>query len=61
MKEILVKLGFKFVTGTLWKHKDVGIISINEKDSPKEIVKQIYDRGYEECQIMIRANIAIKD
>ena len=60
MKEILQKLGFEHMTGPLWKHENVGIISINDYNDPTEIVKSIYDRGFSECQSIIRADLGIK-
>jgi len=60
MENTLKKLGFKHMTATLWTHPDIGIISITEKDSIKDLVKIIYNRGYGECQLIIRTDLGIK-
>ena len=61
MKDILKKLGFKHLTGPLWKHDEIGFITIQEGDKPIELVKKIYQRGYAECQLMIRSSLVIKE
>jgi len=60
MDELLKQLGFEYMTGSIWKHEKIGIISISENDKPIDLVQKIYDRGYEECQIIIRSSLGIK-
>ena len=60
MKEILKKLGFNHMTATLWTHPDIGIISIKDEDDVNDLVKIIYNRGYSECQLIIRTDLGIK-
>ena len=59
MKDILEKLGFEHMTATLWTHPDIGIISITDKDDIDDLVKIIYNRGYGECQLIIRTDLGI--
>lgn len=60
MEKLLKQLGFKHFTGTLWKHEMVGIIQISPEDKPADVVQRIYDRGYGECQVIIRSTLGIK-
>lgn len=60
MEELLKQLGFEYMTGPLWKHEKIGIISISENDKPIDLVQKIYDRGYGECQAMIKSSLGIK-
>lgn len=59
MEELLERLGFKNMTGPLWKHEKIGIIHITDKHDVNDLVKIIYDRGYSECQLMIRISLGI--
>ena len=59
MKETLLMLGFKHITGPMWKHDEIGMISINDASTQADLVKIIYERGYKECQIMIRSSLGI--
>ena len=59
MKKLLQQLGFKNITGPLWSHEKIGIISISENDKPVDLVQKIYDRGYGECQLTIRSTLGI--
>lgn len=61
MKEILKKLGFKHMTGPLWEHEQIGVISISEDDEPNDLALKIQSIGYGKCQKMIRSNLGIKD
>lgn len=61
MEKLLKELGFEHITGTLWKHEKIGIVSIFENDKPIDLVQKIYDRGYGECQVIIRASLGIKN
>ena len=61
MKELLQQLGFEYITGELWKHELIGIISINEDNTPNDLVEKIYKRGYGECQVVIKSVLGIKD
>lgn len=60
MKELLEQLGFTNMTHNLWKHKEIGVIQILDTDTPEDIVKAIYQRGYGECQVLIKSAIGIK-
>lgn len=60
MKELLKKLGFTHMTGPLWKHEKIGIIDISDDDKPDDLVQKIYERGYSECQLIIRNDLGIK-
>jgi hypothetical protein len=59
MIELLELLGFEKVTDPLWKHELVGYMTFDETTTVTDIVKGIYDRGFGECQALIRANIGI--
>lgn len=61
MNELLKQLGFECMTGPLWKHEKIGIISISEEDKPIDLVQKIYERGYGECQVVIKSSLGIKD
>jgi len=61
MKKILKELGFEYMTGPLWRHDKIGIISVSDNDKPIDLVQKIYDRGYGECQVVIKSSLGIKD
>ena len=61
MEELLKTLGFKQISGPLWKHEKIGIISVYDKDNPSDLVQKIYNRGYGECQVVIKSTLGIKD
>lgn len=59
MKKFLIELGFEYLTGNLWEHKKYGILQFKENTTKKEIVEAIYKRGWDECQVIIRASLGI--
>ena len=60
MKEILEQLGFEHLTGPMWKHKDIGMMHFKlELEDASMIIKRVYDRGWGECQAIIRADLGI--
>ena len=61
MSDLLKTLGFVHFVGPLWKHKDIGIIAIKDEDTPEDLIGRIYERGWAECQAMIRASLGIND
>lgn len=60
MEKLLKQLGFYPFTGNLYKHDILGIMQIDPKDSPNDLVQKIYNRGFGECQELIKANLGIK-
>lgn len=60
MKELLEQLGFTYFTGNLYRHELLGIIQMEENDTPNDLVKKIYNRGYGECQEIIKSALGIK-
>ena len=60
MKDVLKKLGFNHMTGVLWKHEIIGIIQVDDNDTPSSIAEKIYQRGYGECQTVIKSSLGIK-
>ena len=61
MENLLITLGFKHLTGPMWKHEVIGIISVTDDDSELDIAKKIYQAGYTECQLSIKATLGIKE
>lgn len=60
MEELLKKMGFKNITGPLWDHPEIGIITISETDSPATLAWAIYQRGYSKRAENIRDVLGIK-
>jgi len=60
MEKLLKQLGFENMTGPLWKHEKIGIITITNEDKPSDLVKKIYERGYGECQVVIKSTLGIR-
>jgi len=60
IQTLLRKLGFKYITADLWRHEFVGIISVEDGETPDDIVKKIYMRGHGECQLEIRTALGIE-
>lgn len=60
MEDILEKVGFKHMTGTLWKHEAIGIISV-DKDVADGfgLVVCIHARGYGQAQLDVRTALGI--
>lgn len=60
IEKLAEEIGFEYMTGTLWKHERIGIISISKNDKPIDLVQKIYDRGFGECQVVIKSSLGIK-
>ena len=60
MEKLLKELGFEYMTGPMWKHEKIGIITITNEDKPSDLVQKIYDRGYGECQVVIKSTLGIR-
>ena len=61
MKELLKKMGFKYLTGPLWNHEKIGIISVKDDTTPEELAQKIYNRGHSACKLEIRNLLEIKE
>jgi len=61
MEDLLKQLKFTHFTGTLWKHEGIGMISIEDGDNEYSLVRKIYQRGYGECQVVIKSTLGIKE
>ncbi len=61
MIDLLTLLQFENITGTLYNHKSIGVISIKDIDTPTDLVKAIHQRGYKECQLDIKTALGVKD
>jgi hypothetical protein len=61
MEKLLKQLGFENMTGVLWKHEKIGIITLSDEDKPVDLVEKIYNRGYSECQVVIKSTLGIRD
>lgn len=59
METLLLEIGFEQFTGPLWKHPKYGLMSFDKNETLQTIVDKIYKRGYDECQIVIRASLGI--
>lgn len=60
MKALLLQLGFTHITGPLFTHEKIGVITVDiEKDTPDDLVGKIYHRGYGECQEVIKSSLGI--
>jgi len=61
MKEILEKLGFKYLTGNLWQHKKTNIIISDHDLTIDNLVETLVNLGANEQNALIRATLGIKD
>jgi hypothetical protein len=59
MEKFLKEIGFTNMTGSLWKHEKFGIMQIHEGRTKQEIIEMIYQRGWHECQAIIRGSLGI--
>lgn len=59
MEKFLKEIGFEKFTGNLWKHEEFGIMQFDDDETKKIIVAKIYNRGWNECQAMIRGSLGI--
>lgn len=61
IQELLTSMGFKHVTGLLWKHEQFGIISFEDHITIEQVAFKIYLAGYKENQKNVRNVLGIKE
>lgn len=60
-QQVLKALGFKLMTGCLWKHnKTFSIIYIQDDTKPSDLAELLLNRGADEQNAIIRATLGIK-
>ena len=60
MEEQLKKMGFKNITGGLWRHHIFGAVQFQNEDSPSTIAHRIFIAGQYSAKEEIRKAIGIK-
>lgn len=57
--KLFKEMGFEDFTGNLFKHHKFGIMQFEGNETTEQILYKIYQRGYGECQAIIRGSLGI--